>query len=94
MGGLDHVFDDLFRRILTPRLLPTKVKSTLGLRQARGVVLYGPPGTGKTMVIFLLSFKLLAAIYEILLLVFSWLLVSCTCSLLAVSCSVEHFFHA
>lgn len=50
MGGLDHVFDDLFRRILTPRLLPTKVKSTLGLRQARGVVLYGPPGTGKTMV--------------------------------------------
>jgi vesicle-fusing ATPase len=51
VGGLDHVFDDLFRRILTPRLLPTDVKAALGLRQARGVVLYGPPGTGKTMVL-------------------------------------------
>ena len=50
VGGLDHVFADLFRRVLGSRLLPPAVSKTLGLRHVRGVLLYGPPGTGKTLV--------------------------------------------
>lgn len=44
------MFGELFRRILTPRLLPQELKETLGLRGVRGVLLHGPPGTGKTLV--------------------------------------------
>ena len=50
VGGLDHVFAELFRRVLTPRLMSPELRAALPVRAARGVLLHGPPGTGKTLV--------------------------------------------
>ena len=49
VGGLDAELSQLFRRVVTPRLLPSRLQQALNLQLVRGVLLHGPPGTGKTL---------------------------------------------
>ena len=47
VGGLDKELSQLFRRVVTPRLVRPKLRAALNLQLVRGVLLHGPPGTGK-----------------------------------------------
>ena len=49
VGGLDKELSQLFRRVVTPRLVPPSMRVALNLQLVRGVLLHGPPGTGKTL---------------------------------------------
>ena len=49
VGGLDTELSQLFRRVVTPRLVPAALRGSLNLQLVRGVLLHGPPGTGKTL---------------------------------------------
>ena len=50
VGGLSTELGRLFRRVLTPRIVPPALRATLQLATVRGVILHGPPGTGKTLI--------------------------------------------
>ena len=50
VGGLSIELGRLFRRVLTPRLVPPALRASLQLAPVRGVILHGPPGTGKTLI--------------------------------------------
>ena len=50
VGGLSLELGRLFRRVLTPRLVPPALRASLQLAAVRGVILHGPPGTGKTLI--------------------------------------------
>jgi len=50
IGGLDHVLDQVKRRIWTPLAAPPQLLAELGMQPVRGLLLYGRPGCGKTLV--------------------------------------------
>lgn len=49
IGGLQHQFDKILRRIFASRLLDPQLVKKFGLKHVKGLILYGPPGTGKTL---------------------------------------------
>eukprot|EP00584_Thalassiosira_punctigera_P000126 CAMPEP_0172536550 /NCGR_PEP_ID=MMETSP1067-20121228/8300_1 /TAXON_ID=265564 ORGANISM="Thalassiosira punctigera, Strain Tpunct2005C2" /NCGR_SAMPLE_ID=MMETSP1067 /ASSEMBLY_ACC=CAM_ASM_000444 /LENGTH=635 /DNA_ID=CAMNT_0013321647 /DNA_START=133 /DNA_END=2036 /DNA_ORIENTATION=- len=49
VGGLDHVLEEVKRRIWTPLAAPPKLLKELGIQPTRGLLLYGGPGCGKTL---------------------------------------------
>ena len=49
VGGLSKELRQLFRRVLSPRLVGPATRDALQLPLVRGVLLHGPPGTGKTL---------------------------------------------
>lgn len=50
IGGLDHEFQQIFRRAFASRIISPDLVDKLGLRHVKGMLLYGPPGTGKTLI--------------------------------------------
>jgi vesicle-fusing ATPase len=50
IGGLDHEFNEIFRRAFNSRRFPPSVISKYGIKHTKGILLHGPPGTGKTLI--------------------------------------------
>ena len=50
IGGLDHEFNEIFRRAFNSRRYPASVISKYGMKHTKGILLHGPPGTGKTLI--------------------------------------------
>ena len=50
IGGLNHEFQDIFRRAFASRTIPPDLLRKMGQKHVRGMLLYGPPGCGKTLI--------------------------------------------
>ena len=50
VGGLEHEFMDLIKKIFLTRVIPETIYKNLGIKHTKGVILHGPPGCGKTRI--------------------------------------------
>jgi len=50
IGGLDGQLDEMYRRVIRPRLLNQAYLRLWGVTPVKGMLFYGPPGTGKTLI--------------------------------------------
>lgn len=55
IGGMQHHFDLIHKKVLAIRQLDKKIADNLGVRPVKGIILYGPPGTGKTLMAVTIS---------------------------------------
>ncbi|AYV86903.1 MAG: hypothetical protein Sylvanvirus13_10 [Sylvanvirus sp.] len=59
VGGLNEIMNHIFIRVLEPRRFSFEVRTLLGIRLPRGLVLHGAPGNGKTLIARQLAQKVL-----------------------------------